>query len=219
MHLLPALALFLLLPAAHAAEVSPALQVEASPGLTPEAVRRVFDQQRQKLASCLRLRLEGDSKGDKPGSPGEVDDRILLAYSVGRDGKVRSEERRDGPSRFEGLYLDTDCAGPVVRAWTFPSFPGRERDAVRVEILARFSTTAAERKAALGRIQADFEAVCRTLSALGGGKLPTPEDREKALQRFLTERRSSLHPRVVELVEGEGHGEQPEGTGAPRRAV
>ncbi|MFP2925903.1 hypothetical protein ACLESO_11925 [Pyxidicoccus sp. 3LG] len=195
----PALALFLLLPAAHAAEVSPASQVDTSPGLTPEAVKRAFDQQRQTLVSCMRLLANGYGREDTPWNPGEVDDRILLTFLIGRDGKVEGDIDRVH-FRVEGLYLDPKCAELVVNSWTFPAFPGREDETVRVSIRARFSTTAAERKAALARNQKELDALCQTLSALDEGKPPTREATAKAIQRFLGERRSSVSPRLVYFV-------------------
>ncbi|WP_257454714.1 hypothetical protein [Archangium lipolyticum] len=198
-----ALALCLLLPVAHAAEVSPASQVETSPGLSPEAVKRVFEQQRQALASCMRLLTEEDPRENTPWNPPpDVDDRVLLSFEVGRDGKVR-EVAHDGKGpRVEGLYLDRTCVRMLVRSWRFPAFPARQGEWVRVEIQARFSTTAAERKAGLARIREEFEALCRALSALGGGKPPPKQDVTQILQRFLAERRSRLFPGMRYSLEG-----------------
>ncbi|QRO01237.1 hypothetical protein JRI60_20495 [Archangium violaceum] len=192
-----------MIPVAHAAEVSPASQVETSPGLSPEAVKRVFDQQRQALASCMRLLTEESPKENTPWNPPpDVDDRVLLSFEVGRDGKVREDARGGNGPRVEGLYLDRPCARMLVRSWSFPAFPARQGEWVRVELQARFSTTAAERKAGLARIREDFDALCRALSALGGDKPPTEQDVTRTLQRFLTERRSRLHPSMRYGLEG-----------------
>lgn len=207
-HLGSAFAFFLLLPVAHAAEVSTATRVETSPGLTPQAVKRVFDQKRQALAPCMRLLTENKPSGNNAWNPREVevDDRILLTFSVGADGKVRPDERHEDGIRVEGLYLDAECAGPVVRSWTFPTFPGRRDEAVRVEIHARFSTTADERKAAVVRLREDLEAMCRALSAVdAGGSPPSQKEATQALERLLAERRSSLSPRVAKLAEALMH--------------
>lgn len=197
-----ALALCLLIPAAHAAEVSPASRVETSPGLSPEAVKRVFNQQRPALASCMRLLTEEALKGNTPWNPPpDVDDRILLRFEVGRDGKVLDDPRDGHIPRVEGLYLDRNCVRLLVRSWTFPAFPARKGEEVRVESHARFSTTAAERKAELARIREELEALCRALSALGGGKPPTTQDTTQTVQRFLAERRSRLSPLMLSGLE------------------
>ncbi|WNG21168.1 hypothetical protein [Cystobacter fuscus] len=195
-HIVPrwfALALCLLTPAAQAAEVSPASRVETSPGLSPEAVKRVFDQQRPALASCMRLLTEEALRENTPWNPPpDVDDRILLRFEVGRDGKVLDDARGGHIPHVGGLYLERNCVRLLVRSWVFPAFPARQGEKVSVEIEARFSTTAAERKAELARIREEFEALCRALSALGGGKPPTAQDTTQTIQRFLSERRGRL---------------------------
>jgi hypothetical protein len=201
-----ALVLFLLLPAAHAAEVSSASEVDTSPGLSPDAVKRVFNQQRQTLVSCMRVLVEVTPRGSTPWNPpAEVDDRILLTFEVKRDGKVRNELREEERPRVEGLYLDRACARDVVRSWTFPTLPTREGETVRVTIRARFSTTADERKAELARLREEFDTLCRTLSALDTGKPPEVKETTQALQRYLSERRASIHPRMVYFVGALAH--------------
>ncbi len=197
-----ALAVFSLPPVAHAAEVSSALQVDTSPGLSPEAVKRVFDQQRQTLAACTRLLTEVTTEATPPWNPpADTDDRILLRFEVGRDGKVRNGEREEERPRVEGLYLATDCAGRVVSTWTFPSFPALKGEKVRVEIRARFSTTAAERKAELAQLRDELEGLCKALSPVDGSKPTKKQDVKEALQRYRADRRSGPPPRMQSFVD------------------
>lgn len=196
------LAVFVLPRVVHAAEVSPAFQVDTSPGLSPEAARRAFDHQRQALATCTRLLTERIPREPNVWNPpAEVDDRILLKFEVGRDGKVRSGTREAEQPLAEGLFLDLDCARRVVSAWTFPSFPAREGETVKVEIRARFSTTAAERKAELARLREELEALCRALSTLDASKPPTRQDVTQAVQRYRAERRSGPPQRMQGFVD------------------
>jgi hypothetical protein len=166
----------------------------------------VFNQQRQALASCMRLLNEVTPRGSTPWNPpSEADDRILLTFEVKRDGKVRNEAREQEAPRVEGLYLDSYCARGVVQSWTFPPFPAHEGELVRVEIQARFSTTPAERKAELARLREEFDTFCRALSALDDGKPPEVKDAAQAIQRYLAERRASIPPRMVYFVGALAH--------------
>ncbi|WP_246357952.1 hypothetical protein [Pyxidicoccus fallax] len=190
---------------AQAAEVSPAERVETTPGLSPEAVRRAFDGQRQTLASCLRLVTLRPAAGAARGQPEYqlwsdvpgTDDRVQLRFTLTPEGKVRKE---DGNAEFFGvrsLYLDTRCAESIVADWSFPTFPGEKNELVRVEVWARFRSTDSERKAALTHLREDYTALCGALSALGDAdRPPSNEEWSAAVMRFLSERRARMDSRM-----------------------
>ncbi|WP_426755702.1 hypothetical protein [Myxococcus sp. Y35] len=195
---------------AQAAEVSPAQRVETTPGLTPEAVRRAFDSQRQALSACMRLVEYRHKAGASPhtmeflpwNAPPDADDRIQLRLTLTPDGKLHKDFRRPGLFAVRALYLDTSCAENVVSNWTFPTFPGEKDAQVQVEVWARFRTTEAERTAALTRIRADYAALCRALLALGSDNAPPSREQWNAgLKRFLSERGERLAPRVRRGIE------------------
>lgn len=200
--LLAAVALFLSQSVAHAAEVSSADEVDTSPGLSPDAVKRAFNQQRQTLVPCMRLLNESTPSGSPQWNPpADVDDRILLRFEVLPDGKVRHDVREGLAPEVEGLFLHGGCAKAIVSTWTFPSFPGLQREPVRVTIQARFSTTAAERKAELTRFRVELDAICQALSAVDGGKTPELKTLVQALQRYQSERRASIPWRMQTFVQ------------------
>jgi hypothetical protein len=177
--------------------------VETTPGLSPEAVRRVFDSQRQALASCVRLITMRPAAGGAPHSyeflpwqdvPG-TDDRIQLSFTLTPSGKVQKEyDPRTEYFGVRGLYLETSCAENVVKGWSFPAFPGESNARVLVEVWARFRTTEAERKAMLARIREDFTSVCSALPATA--QPVSNEQWSAAVTRVLSERGASLDPRV-----------------------
>ncbi|OJT22992.1 hypothetical protein BO221_19045 [Archangium sp. Cb G35] len=206
--------------AAQAAEVSPAERVETTPGLSPDAVRGVFNRQRQELARCMRvvyLRKATDpSRGDVEhvvwNDLPNADDRVQLRFALSPEGRVLREGSRDASFSVRGLYLDTLCVERILETWSFPAHPVGEREAaggkesVQVEVWARFRTTAAERQAVLARMREDLTALCGALSALGSpGQPPAKEQWSAVISRLLAERGTRMDPRVRQGIEGMVH--------------
>ncbi|WNG56105.1 hypothetical protein F0U59_16055 [Archangium gephyra] len=194
--------------AAQAAEVSSAERVETTPGLSPDAVRGVFNRRRQELARCMRLtyfrkvddpKAKADSRDEWENvvwkELPDTDDRIQLRFTLSPEGRVVKGDARDTSFSVRGLYLYTTCVENIIETWSFPPFPsggmepGARKVTVQVEVWARFRTTAAERQAALTRIREDLTALCGTLSALGTPNQPPAQEQwVAAISRFLAER-------------------------------
>ncbi|MFP2959198.1 hypothetical protein ACLEPN_15485 [Myxococcus sp. 1LA] len=209
-HLASLLALVSSVLTAQAAEVSPTNRVETTPGISPEAIRKVFDSQRQTLAPCQRLvayrRPEGGSPYHsehsvwKP-SP-DTDDRVQVSLTLTPDGKIEKESRTAESFIVRAPYLDRSCVESQIQQWTFPTFPGDPDERVHVVVWARFRTTEAERAAALARLREDYTALCKVITPLScDDRLPTPDAWSAALKRFLSERGPRLVPNMRHGVE------------------
>jgi hypothetical protein len=196
---------------AQAAEVSRADRVETTPGLSPDAVRGVFDRRRQELARCLRLvyfrKTNDPSRGEWEHvvwkELPDTDDRVQLRFALSPEGRVLRDGSRDESFSVRGLYLDTNCVENIIETWSFPPFPAGEKvpaggkETVHVEVWARFRTTAAERQAALTRMREDLTALCGALSALGTPNHPPAREQWSAvISRFLAERGTRMDPRM-----------------------
>ncbi|NVJ07015.1 hypothetical protein HUW63_17400 [Myxococcus sp. AM001] len=187
---------------AQAAEVSPAERVETSPGLSPDAVRRVFDSQRQTLASCMRLvsvqRKKDNALEFVPWKPSpDTDDRLRVRFTLKPDGTILEEDR--GPEAYDvrSMFLDTGCAEEKLKAWSFPSFPANPDEWVQVEVWARFRTTEAERTAAATRLRDFYSGLCKALSALKVTQQPRAGAEWRAtIQRFLSEHGAHVDPGI-----------------------
>lgn len=202
--------------ATQAAEVSRADKVETTPGLSPKAIRKVFDSHRQTLAPCMRLvayRTHTPKEGGPPRSehfvwkpaPGE-DDRLRLRFTLAPDGKLQKQPRTLQAADVQSSYLDDYCVATRMEKWPFPTFSGNPDERVQVELWARFRTTAAERKATLARIREDYTALCKAITPLSSDdRLPSPEDWTATLQRFLDERGPRMAPSIRSGVENMLH--------------
>lgn len=185
---------------ASAAELSPAERVETSPGLSPDAVRQVFNKQRQELAGCLRLIAEVPQP-ELPAryvpwtAPTNADDRVRFRFVVNANGTVAMSSSYSSTMEVRGSFIDVGCAEGLARRWTFPSFEGEPP--VEVSVWARFRSTEAERKAALASIHESLGVICQALSAVSpGDKPPSQEVWSAALARLLSERGPSLDRRI-----------------------
>lgn len=198
---------------AQAAEVSPAERVETSPGLSPDAVRRAFDSQRQTLASCMRLVSIQHGKDKAPHSfefvpwkaGPDTDDRIRVRLTLAPDGKVQTEERQTEALSVRSMFLDTGCVEERVKTWSFPTFPGNHDERVQVELWARFRTTEAERTAAATRLREFYGDFCKALSALKVTQQPQAGVEWRAtIKRFLAEHGARVDPRIGTAMQAVG---------------
>lgn len=194
---------------AQAAEVSPAERVETSPGLSPDAVRRAFDSQRQTLASCMRLvsiQHGKDTAEFVPWKAGpDTDDRLRVRFTLTPDGKVQKEERQTEAFGVRSMFLDTGCVEERVKTWSFPTFPGNHDERVQVELWARFRTTEAERTAAATRLRAFYGDLCKALSALKVTQQPQAGVEWRAtIKRFLAEHGARVDPRIGTAMQAVG---------------
>lgn len=204
------LALTSTLLSAQATEISPADRVVTTPGLSPDAVRRAFDRQRQELARCMRLVYLREVK-DPSRRPLEhvvwnetpdTDDRVQLRFTLSPEGRVLRDGSRDEHFSVRGLYLDTGCVDDLLMTWSFPPFPGGRDESVQVEVWARFRTTAAERQAALTRMREELTALCGALSALGSPDHPPAQAQwGTVISRFLAERGARMDLRLRRGIE------------------
>ncbi|MFE8600707.1 hypothetical protein [Archangium violaceum] len=210
--------------AAQAAEVSSAERVETTPGLSPDAVRGVFNRRRQELARCMRLTYlrkvnDPNAKADSRDEWESVvwkelpdtDDRVQLRFALSPEGRVVKGDARDAFFSVRGLYLYTSCVENIIETWSFPPFPsggmepGAMKVTVQVEVWARFRTTAAERQTALTRMREELTALCGALSALGTpNQPPAREQWVAAISRFLAERGPRLDPGLHPGIEAMG---------------
>ncbi|MCE9672771.1 hypothetical protein LY474_33695 [Myxococcus stipitatus] len=183
-----------------ASEVSAAERVETTPGLAPDAVRRVFEGQRQALAGCLRLVAESKQAGSPARSvpwnaSADADDRLLLRFTVDANGKVAKLNSYQSTMDVRGAFIEPSCARALAEQWTFPPPVGEQ--SVEVSVWARFRSTEAERKAALARIHESFATLCQAVaSAIPGDARPTKEVWDAALARILSEHGPRLDTRV-----------------------
>ncbi|NBD11432.1 MULTISPECIES: hypothetical protein [Corallococcus] len=190
---------------ARAAEVSAAERVETTPGLSPNAVRRVFDAQRQALTVCPRLtaevpQKEGPTRSAPWTAPADADDRVLFRFVIDANGTVAKLSSVESTMKVRGAFIDPGCAQELARQWTFPPVDGES--SVEVSVWARFRTTEAERKASLARFKESAVVLCQAMSAaIPGDAVPSREVWEAAIARILSERGPSLDTRLHDVID------------------